>query len=609
MDTKTVFKSAKRQCDAGDVDAGFALLQRVLAFETPSPLVIDRAGRLLQKHVAAARDDQKFPVLVCGQFTTTWLSSALAATAWRDGCLLDIVEGDYDNVMQALYGALGRGEDYAAVILAPWQQSLFRRLEGARSEECIAEQVAMWAEAWRVVGEMGSRLVQIGYDYCYPGPSGSFQDGQPGGQIDAVRRLNSELRGAMPAQSYFVDLAQATGHIGRREAYDPRRYYWTKQPFSETGLAFLARHIWSGLRATLLGPKKVLVVDLDNTLWGGVVGETGPLGIELGESPDGEAYLALQRYIDGLHGRGVVLAVASKNNIDDAREPFLSNPNMLLGLDHFAAFKASWEPKSVMLEEIAADLRLGLDSFVFLDDNPAEREQVRQALPMVTVPELAAEPAEFLRTLVAESAFESVGLTETDQQRNASYQQEVERRQAQTQTGSLEDYLRSLEMTATIAPIDDASLTRVAQLIGKTNQFNLTTHRHSREKVETLVAKDRSVTFCLSLADKFGDYGIIAVLLAVPDDDNDRSLRIDTWLMSCRAIGRSVEQLVFNHLLKTAKSLVFDELIGEYIPTPKNKPVEALYPGLGFTGCGDDADRQKFRLDINSAKPAATFVQ
>ena len=200
-------------------------------------------------------------------------------------------------------------------------------------------------------------------------------------------RVNEALRANLPAGSFFVDLEQVAGMIGRERFYDPRRYFWTKQPFSEAGTVRLAEHIWAGIRAVTTGPKKVLVVDLDNTLWGGVVGEKGPLGIEFGDSPEGEAYRALQKYLKGLAARGIVLAVASKNNAEDAREPFEKNPDMILGLDDFAAFEAGWGPKGQALERIAQTLNLGLDSLVFLDDNPAEGEQVRQAVPEVSVVE------------------------------------------------------------------------------------------------------------------------------------------------------------------------------------------------------------------------------
>jgi FkbH-like protein len=609
MDINVALTKAKQQCKTGDVATGFRLLQKILATQRTPPLVYDRIGRLLSQYADEFTEHKKFRVLVCGQFTTTWLRTTLIATAWRDECLLDVVGGDYDNVMQSLYRALENDQKYDAVVLVPWHNRLFEHLQKASVEQCISDQLALWESAWQVVNRLGSRLIQVGFDYCYPGPRGSFQDSQAGGQIDAVRRLNRELRTHLPEQGYFVDVEQLTGQIGRNEAYDARRYYWTKQPFSEDGLLQLTRYLWAGLRATMFGSKKVLILDLDDTLWGGVVGESGPQGIALDESPEGEAYLALQHYILGIHQRGVLLAVASKNNIEDAQGPFVDNPNMVLKLEHFAAFKANWGPKTDMLEEIAEELRLGLDSFVFLDDNPAEREQIRQAMPMVTVPELPTDPAEYVRAITNELSFESVSTTDTDQLRNLLYQQEKKRKHVQKESGTLHEFLQSLEMQATIVPIDESNLKRVTQLVGKTNQFNVANRRHSHEQIVDFTRVDNSITICASLSDRFGDYGIICVLLAVPDGENHELLRIDTWLMSCRAIGRTVEQRVFNYLIDAAKSQAYRGMIGEYVPTAKNKPVEGLFRDLGFVEQSRHDEIQTFHLELSTTKPTTTFVR
>ncbi len=233
------------------------------------------------------------------------------------------------------------------------------------------------------------------------------------------------------------------------------------------------------------------MLDLDNTLWGGVVGETGPLGVALGESADGEAYRAFQKHVKALSKRGIVLAVASKNNAADGLEPFEKNPDMILGLDDIAAAEINWEPKGTTIRRIAETLSLGLDSFVFFDDNPAEREQVRQAIPEVAVAEVPAEPAEYARALQAGLWFEAASLTEDDRVRAEQYAVERKRRDLQQSAGSMEDYLRSLEMRADVREIDEADLMRVVQLLGKTNQFNLTTRRHTREDVHAAAGPAR----------------------------------------------------------------------------------------------------------------------
>ena len=380
-----------------------------------------------------------------------------------------------------------------------------------------------------------------------------------------IRAANAGLLEALPPGAFFVDLEAVSARRGRA-FWDARNHAWTKQPFSEEGLADLGAALQSGVRAVTTGPKKVLVLDLDHTLWGGVVGETGPLGIQLGETPEGEAFRAFQAWCKALSERGVLLAVASKNEPDDARGPFLHNPAMILRLDDLAAFEAHWAPKSESLRRIADTLNLGLDSFVFFDDNPAEREQIRQALPEVEVVDVPPEPYGYIQAIEDGRWFEATSLTREDADRARQYAVERERRDLAASFDNLDDYLASLQMAGHLAPIDDASLPRVVQLLAKTNQFNLTTRRHGPDAVQALLAHPRSVGLTLSLTDRFGDHGLVAVLLAAPEDEH--TLRVDTWLMSCRVIARTAEEFTFAALLDRARALGFRRLVGEYLPTP-----------------------------------------
>ena len=422
--------------------------------------------------------------------------------------------------------------------------------------------------------------------------------GSDGGPVSTVSAMNRALRRELPKGAYFLDLGQLSGTIGRASFYDMRRYFWTKQPFSESGSVQLAHQLFAGIRALTTGPKKVLVVDLDNTLWGGVVGETGPLGIGLGEGPDGEAFRAFQKHVKGLAARGVVLAIASKNNLKDAIEPFETNPEMLLKLADFAACEINWEPKGTTLVRLAKTLNLGLDSFVFFDDNPAEREQVRQALPEVEVVEVPEDPAEYVRALQAGCWFETTGLTDEDLLRTSQYVVERQRRELENSSGSLDDYLRSLEMIGEVSPIDEPDLQRVVQLLAKTNQFNLTTRRHSREEVLALLSTPGAIGMTIRVRDRFGDHGLIGVVIGVPESGRDvPSLRIETWLMSCRVIGRTVEQFTFRVLLDQAnRRCGYRRIIGEYLPTAKNALVRDLYGSLGFQPLGEVSGQWTFSI-------------
>lgn len=399
-----------------------------------------------------------------------------------------------------------------------------------------------------------------------------------------------------------------SGLSGRTAFYDRRRYHWTKQPFSEAGLVALAAHLGAGVRALTLGPKKVLVVDLDDTLWGGVVGERGAEGITLGDGPAGEAFVAFQRHLKGLAARGVALAVCSKNNLADAQEPFLRHAQMPLSLDDIACFVANWEPKPQNLRHIAQQLNLGLDSFVFFDDNPAEREAVRQALPEVGVVEVPADPAEYVDALQRGLWFEAVALTEEDRLRGASLRAEQQRSALQDRAASLDDYLRSLQMRARLGDVAEADLPRLVQLLARTNQFNLSTRRHGEAALRALLDAPRALGLSLRLADRFADHGLVALLLAQPEAGDDGALRIDSFVMSCRVIGRGVEDFFVDALLQRARALGFERVIGEYIPSPRNGLVATLYPRLGFQPLPAAGPVQRWALRLDPPPRLHSFV-
>jgi FkbH-like protein len=568
-----------------------------------------RAGKLIGKlRAKLAQPGKPVRAFLLGQCTTTWVANMLTAEAWGRGCALEVSEGEYDNVIQEL---LTSGEHaYDAVVLLPWARRLLQGGRDRSPAERITEEVAHWTQAWDLIAQnFGARILQIGYDWMSPGVLGHHL-GSSRGDIDLVRRVNEGLRNRLPRGAFFLDLNQVSGIMGRHRFYDARRYYWTKQPFSEEGAREISRHIWAGIRALMTGPKKVLVVDLDNTLWGGVVGETGPLGISLGETPDGEAFRSFQTHLKGLSQRGIVLAACSKNNPEDALGPFHQNPQMVLTLSDFARIEASWEPKSIGLRRIAEELSLGLDSFVFVDDNPAEREQIRQALPEVEVVDVGDDPSTYIGALQAGLWFEAVELSEEDTQRTALYQRENERRELQKSFTSMSEYLTSLEMCGSARPIDETTIQRATQLIAKTNQFNVTTRRHSIDDVRQLLSSPDSIGLTLTLGDKFGDHGLIAVLLAVPSPaEQEKTLRIDTWLMSCRVIGRTAEQFFFNQLVERARDLHYQSLLGEFIPTKKNGLVADLFERLGFVRSNESAQGAvTYRFSLENGTPAETFV-
>jgi FkbH-like protein len=603
-----IFKESRRLAKGGQADQALVLLRDALRRGLLDPAGIEKAGRAIQAYRSSDGEGRARPlkVLLLGQCTTTWLVPALTAMAWGRGISILATEGGFDNVLQDLASHEAGDASPDVVVLMPWNRRL---LDGSGEPgDRVAAELAFWKQAWSLAsGRLGARVLQVGYDWVIPGAQGHHMAARPGGTVGLVNAMNAALRSELPPGAYFVDLDQVSGTMGRSTFYDMRRYFWTKQPFGEAGCVELVRHLWAGIRALTTGPKKVLVLDLDNTLWGGVVGETGPLGVALGESADGDAYRAFQSYAKDLTKRGVILALASKNNLKDALEPFEKNREMVLALEDIAAYEINWEPKGTTIARLAKTLNLGLDSFVFFDDNPAEREQVRQAQPEVEVVDVPEDPAEYVRALQEGLWFETTGLTVEDAMRAAQYAVERQRRELEQSATSMDDYLISLEMVAEVGEIDEGDLQRVVQLLSKTNQFNLTTRRHTREDVLGMLARPNAIGMTIRVRDKFGDHGLIGVLIGVPDDD---ALKVDTFLMSCRVIGRTVEQFCFRTLWEKAKALGYRRIVGEYIPSAKNALVAELYDTLGLRRLAESPSKAVlYEADLAAGEPPVTFVR
>ena len=611
----TVLQSARRLKNEGRTVEALAVLRDALSRGSLSSEEIERAGHFILREAETGVVTPSITVRLAGQFSTSWLKHCVAAASWACGEISAVSEAAYDNVLQDV-AALDRNDLPDVLVLLPWNARILQD-NGRLPRERVESELTYWRQVWHIAREKGvSRVIQVGYDWVIPDARGFQLTGSPAGDIGIIRALNDGLRSELPNGAHFLPLEEISGVLGRTNFYDFRRYFWTKQPFSEKGVARFAEHLFAAIRATTVGARKVLALDLDNTLWGGVVGELGPDGIALGETPDGEAFVAFQRYLKALAARGVLLVVCSKNNPDDAREPFLRNPNMVLKLEDFAAFEANWQSKPDNLRRIARTLSLGLDSFVFFDDSKAEQEHMRQALAEVAIVRTPSDPAEYVRALQDGLWFETADLTHEDAVRSVHYAVERKRRKLEQVSASPEDYLRSLDMRADLRTIAEADLPRVVQLLGKTNQFNLTTRRHSREQVVAMLRREGSLGFTLRLSDRFGDYGLIAVALAVPAPDGQRSSRtllIDTFAMSCRAIGRSVEHHLLRHLLVEAERHGYEWLRGEYIPTAKNEVVAAFYSHAGFARVAVESTENTqaviYEARIRDLAPAVSFIK
>jgi len=400
-----------------------------------------------------------------------------------------------------------------------------------------------------------------------------------------------------PGMTIF-DLDYISSLFGKRQWSNEPYWYHSKFPFSHDAFGMVSFHA-ARLLCGLKGKSaKCLVLDLDNTLWGGVIGDDGMEGIRLGYGTDGEAHLDLQRYVLALKQRGIILAVCSKNEESLAKQPFAEHPDMLLNLDDIALFIANWNNKADNIRHIAKTLNISLSSLVFLDDNPAERALVSRELPMVTVPDLPEDPALYVRALDKGRYFELTAYTDEDSCRNDMYKGNACRAQLQASSTDTETFLKSLDMHSKASYLDNFSLPRIAQLINKGNQFHLTTTRYTETELLQKV-EHGAICRCYTLTDSFGDNGLISGVILQPNGD---TLEIDTWVMSCRVLCRGMEQFIHNDLIEIAKQRSVSALIGLYLPTPKNKMVADLYPCLGYSIVEETEIKRIFQLDIHQAK-------
>ena len=559
-----------------------------------------------------------FRLGIVSNATTHFMVPPLVASAARHGIALDCVEAEYAQVMQAALDANSAINQAGcdAVLVALDYRGL--PLPGSPGDIRAAQQTVSAALSHLNVVREG--LKQNGRSVCIvqtlPRPVesdfGSFDyvlPGTPRRLIDDLNRAIAESLAGSP--DVLLDVAHLAETVGLSDWHDATLWNMAKLPFASAFIPLYADHVCRVLAAMRGKSKKCLILDLDNTVWGGIVGDDGLEGIVIGQGdPTGEAHLHVQRTALRLRERGIVLAVSSKNTDDIARKPFQQHPEMLLREQHIAVFQANWNDKATNIQAIAEELSLGLDAMVFLDDNPVERNLVRRLLPQVAVPELPADPALYARTLLAAGYFEAVAFSGEDRKRAELYQDNARRVALQKQAGDVDAYLVSLDMRLTLQPFDDTGRARIAQLINKSNQFNLTTRRYTEAEVAALQRDRSAFTLQARLADALGDNGMISVLICRRVDD---SWDIDTWLMSCRVLGRKVEAAVLSGLVTEARARGVRRLLGTYLPTDKNKLVEDHYAKLGFDLLEQRADGStRWELDVSrvaSVEPPPMLIE
>jgi FkbH-like protein len=601
----------RSQCAAPDASALSLIKLANHALNSSQLMLLSSAWDRLEVATKQVVGLTPFRLGILSNATTDFLPSVIRATGLRYALNLEVVTGDFDQVLaQAAdpLSAINRARCDAVLLALDYRALGPVQAFGIDSS---AELVALLSSARDAIRECSGAPVIFSTIAPSVEPIfGSFDalvQGTPREQVDAVNTALREMARHSSGDLLF-DLAMLASNVGLARWHDVVQWNVAKAPFAQDILPLYAEHIVRLLAALRGKSRKCLVLDLDNTLWGGVIGDDALAGIVLGNgSPVGEAFLDVQRTVLRLRERGIILAICSKNDERVARSVFRKHPEMLLREEHIAAFVANWTDKATNLEAIARELSIGLDSLVFMDDNPAERAQVRQVLPQVAVPELPDDPSLFGRTLLAGGYFEAVAFSQEDRDRAAQYQANSERAAARVGARDLTSYLKSLDMVASFKPFDETGRARITQLINKSNQFNLTTRRYTEADIQTLEGNPDVMTMQIRLADRFGDNGIVSIIIGRREG---QVMDIDTWLMSCRVLGRELEREVLNQMVLEARRRGLRSLSGCFRPSGRNEMVRNHYSGLGFSHLRDDLDgSSRWMLDVNVCVVQPTQVR
>lgn len=521
-----------------------------------------------------------------GDTATQLLAVALRGQGYQAGLDIDVYEADYDLIYETVIDKEHKlyTDKYEYIFIFQSTQKLQHAFynTGMQQKQHFAEDKKAYIQNLvNIISKNSSaKIILFNFPEINDGVFGNFASKTGFSFLHQLRKLNVFLQDlAFENKNVFIaDVLSAT-NAGGMAQYNSSKWYITSQNVFQLDFLPVIAKVCVDILAAFAGKfKKCLILDLDNTMWGGIIGDDGIENIQIGDLGIGKAFTQLQYWAKELKQRGVLIAVCSKNDEHIAKEVFEKHPDMVLRMEDISIFVANWSNKGDNIKYIQQVLNIGMDSLVFIDDNPFERNLVRTIFPEVTVPELPEDPADYLPFLQSLNLFETVSFTEEDTVRTKQYKEESERVVLQQSFESVEEYLASLNMEATVETISKFNLARCAQLTQRSNQFNLTTIRYTEDQLQSFIDNGGKAV-CISLKDKFGDYGLISLLLL--EKDGDTAL-INTWIMSCRVLKRGVEELAVNEVIKLAKEWGCTAVRGKYIPTPKNGMVKDLYVNMGF---------------------------
>lgn len=549
-------------------------------------------------------------VALLGDVATQFLSIALKGIGVEKNYNIELFEAEFNQVERQVMDPTSDLHQFGADYVIVFQST--HKLLDKYSTMSSGEQVNLADDRLDFIRMLSTsvkgRIIYYNYPEIEDTVFGSYANKVSSSFTYQLRKLNFELMNiAQENANFFIcDIAALQNKFGRDAMFDSSIYVSTEMVLSLDALPYVASRTMDIICAIEGKIKKCLILDLDNTTWGGIVGDDGWENIQVGHGLGiGKAFTEFQHWVKQLKNRGIIIAVCSKNDEEKAKEPFEKNPEMVLKMDDIAVFVANWDNKADNIRIIQSILNIGFDSMVFLDDNPFERSMVRTHVPDITVPELPEDPGDYLEYLYSLNLFETASYSNADADRTLQYQVENKRVSLQKSFTNEADFLKSLDMVSEVKGFDSFNTLRVAQLSQRSNQFNLRTVRHTEAEIEALGGNDQYANFSFTLADKFGDNGLICVVILKKLDAD--TLFIDTWFMSCRVLKRGMEDFTLKTIVTYAKENGFKRILGEYLPTLKNKMVEDHYPKLGFSKI-EDTELSQFELDVDTYESRTCFI-
>ncbi len=563
----------------------------------------------LAKHTPA--DLPMIKIVLIGDTATQFLATAIRGTGVERGYQIDLFEAEYNQVERQFLDPTSElyqsDADYIVLFQSTHKLGEKHSLLSADQQEMLAEErLAFIASICENPALADKKIICLDYPEIEDTVFGSYATKVSSSLTYQVRKLNMGLMDLSQqyANLFICDIAGLQNKLGRDIMFAPNVYVSTEMVLSIDALPYVAGRVMDIVCAIKGQFKKCLILDLDNTVWGGVIGDDGIEGIQLGHGLGiGKAFTEFQMWVKKLKQRGIIICVASKNNEETAKEPFEKHPDMVLKLEDIAVFQANWETKVDNIRTIQRILNIGFDSMVFLDDNPFERNIVRENIPGITVPELPEDPGEYLEYLYSLNLFETASYSQADKDRTKQYQVEAKRVSLQKTFSNEADFLKSLDMVSVVSGFNAFNTPRVAQLSQRSNQFNLRTVRYTEADIEAYGKDPDVIHLSFTLEDKFGDNGLIAVIIMKPQDTE--TLFVDTWFMSCRVLKRGMENFTLNTMVEAARQKGYKRIIGEYLPTPKNKMVEGHYLSLGF----EKLEGTRYVLDVEQYQPRECYIQ